>query len=218
MSSISSVALADSVSDSSEPVDSKPSPSVSLTMTVPSYCNITGHLSRCSGIYDLSIQSLDSQISSLADFRASRTVQPRGEETTQKTSGLNSSESCSSADRVGSLLRMSLESDMTALTGCAVISRKRVTPAGRSIWTLRYRRDNVAGIASSGWPTPTAKANHDSPSMRKWPAYARYQSAVKRTFPRLWEWMMTFPDGWTDCVSLATRSRSMRASSSGAQS
>jgi len=48
---------------------------------------------------------------------------------------------------------------------------------------LRYQRDNVAAIASSGWPTPTAKANHDAPSMRKWPAYALYHDTAGRPAP-----------------------------------
>ena len=61
----------------------------------------------------------------------------------------------------------------------------------------RSQRQRAGGGVSSCWPTPTAKANHDAPSMRKWPAYASYQNAVKRTTPRLWEWMMGFPAGWT---------------------
>lgn len=64
-------------------------------------------------------------------------------------------------------------------------------------------------------PTPTAKANHDAPSMRKWPAYETYQRWLAafgaRTEPRIWEWMMGFPIGWTDCAPLATdRFRSWR--------
>jgi len=58
-----------------------------------------------------------------------------------------------------------------------------------------------------GWlPTPTAKANHDAPSMTKWPAYASYQRWLggRRTSPRLWEWMMGWPIGWTALEPLET--------------
>lgn len=51
------------------------------------------------------------------------------------------------------------------------------------------------------WPTPTAKANHCAPSMRKWPAYARFQEIVGTggsPSPDLFEWMMGLPAGWTD--------------------
>jgi hypothetical protein len=39
------------------------------------------------------------------------------------------------------------------------------------------RSATTLGGASGLWPTTTAKANHNSPSMRKWPAYARLQDA-----------------------------------------
>ncbi len=68
----------------------------------------------------------------------------------------------------------------------------------------------VARIAGrdGGWlPTPTAKANHDSPSMRKWPAYALYQDWLRgKTTPGIWEWMMGWPIGWTDLRPLGTGS------------
>jgi len=86
------------------------------------------------------------------------------------------------------------------------ISKPKVIRSGRSMLTLRYLKDSVADIESSGWPTPTTRYTHDSPSMRKWPAYATYQDRVGRTTPRLWEWMMSLPDGWTASGSSATRS------------
>ena len=63
-------------------------------------------------------------------------------------------------------------------------------------------------LVSSWWPTPTAKANHCAPSMRKWPAYARMQDEVGPggLTPALWEWLMGFPDGWTDCEHSGTQS------------
>lgn len=149
---------------------------------------------------------------------ASHTARHPAADELPETYGQNSGAWSQSSDPIGYLLRTSLESDMTALTGCVVISNPSVTESGRSIWTLRYRRDSVAAFDSSGWPTPTETANHDAPSMRKWPAYASYQGAVRRTTPRLWEWMMDFPDGWTACMHSGTQSRQRSPSSSAAPS
>lgn len=140
------------------------------------------------------------------------------DETTPPTCGPRESAWSEKAARIGSLLKTSLESDMRELTGCAVILRTQTTPSGRSVSILRYHRDSVADIASSGWPTPTETANHDAPSMRKWPAYARYQDEAKRTTPRLWEWMMNFAAGWTACTCSETQSHRSSPSSSAGQS
>jgi hypothetical protein len=65
------------------------------------------------------------------------------------------------------------------------IYERRATPPAllRSIRPSWLRRIAVSG---GGWlPTPTAKANHDAPSMRKWPAYATYQDWLGgKTCPR----------------------------------
>lgn len=51
---------------------------------------------------------------------------------------------------------------------------------------------------------PTAKANADSPSMQKWAAHRNLPPG--RLHPRYVEWMMGFPDGWTDLDVLETPS------------
>lgn len=209
-------ASADSVLGSSEP-ECEQSHSVSAIPSVSSCSERAGPAfpsMTTSTPFPISTRSTCSQL----DFLASHTAPQPADETLLSICGQSSHRSSEDIGRLGSLLKTSLESDMTALTGCAVISRTKVTPSGRSIWILRYHRDSVAGIASSGWPTPTWKANHDAPSMRKWPAYDRYQRDVTRTQPRLWEWMMSFPDGWTDCVSLEMQSRRSLPSSSAEQS
>lgn len=63
----------------------------------------------------------------------------------------------------------------------------------------------ITAIESSYWPTPTAKANHFSPSMRRWPKYARMQADLGQptSIARFFLVMMGFPEGWLD--SLATR-------------
>lgn len=152
---------------------------------------------------------------SQARFPVSPLAAPLEDETTPSISGPSSCGSSEKSDPLGSLLRTSLESDMTALTGCVVTLSTKVTPSGRSISILRYRRDSVDEYVSSGWPTPTETANHDSPSMVKWPAYELYQRIVKRTTVNLWEWMMDFPTGWLDSMRSAMPSRPRSRNSSG---
>lgn len=62
----------------------------------------------------------------------------------------------------------------------------------RLIWALP-----TAARARSYWPTPTAKANHWSPSMRKWPAYDRLQSMIPKPSVSLFEWLMGSPRSWS---------------------
>ena len=57
----------------------------------------------------------------------------------------------------------------------------------------------IVGRDSGYLPTPTAKANIDAPYMRRWPAYRAYQEWINGiTSPILWEWLMGYPEGWTD--------------------
>ena len=78
------------------------------------------------------------------------------------------------------------------------------TPYGK--YVSAYLFAGTFAIERILWPTPTATANHLSPSMAKWPAYARMQWNIRKITPRLWEWMMGFPAGWTDLEPSATPS------------
>lgn len=52
----------------------------------------------------------------------------------------------------------------------------------------------------SWWPTPTGKANHFAPYMRRWPRYARFQDACSRKSGRMPSTfslvLMGFPPDW----------------------
>ena len=201
----SSQARARSVSDSSEP-DFVPLPSAKTTPTVSVCFDTTGPRSRSTMTFANSeqIDWVSESTSSPPVSLVNPTAQRLEVETSPSISGPSFCESSARSDPIGSLLKMSLESDMTALTGCAVTLKVQATPSGRSISILRYRRDSVDGFASSGWPTPTETANHCAPSMRRWPSYARFQDAVRQITPRLWEWMMDFPAGWLDYMRSET--------------
>lgn len=152
--------------------------------------------------------------SSAAGSLAKPLALPRAGETTPQTSGPTCCASSPSSGRDGCWARTSLASAWQALTGSAPTLSERATPHGRSMLILRHTGDSASGGGSSSWPTPTAKANHDAPSMQKWPAYRAYQRDVGRTTPLLWEWMMGFPRGWTACAASAAPSRHSLPSSS----
>ena len=98
-------------------------------------------------------------------------------------------------DPLGSLLRMSIALTMN-------VPRKNwrilVSPSGRLRWTLHHAAEDMNAAGLSLWPTPTRTANHDAPSMRKWKSHKAVQDEAGGTSPRLWEWMMGFPEGWTE--------------------
>lgn len=144
---------------------------------------------------------LSQQTSFAEDSLASSPAPPLEDETMPSTCGQSSGVVSATDIPRGVWLRTSLVLAMKDLSGSLPIWRLKAIRSGRSKSILRLPAAVGAAPVSSGWPTPTAKANHDSPSMAKWPAYALYHRTAGRTTPRLWEWMMGFPDGWTDCTS-----------------
>jgi hypothetical protein len=66
---------------------------------------------------------------------------------------------------------------------------------------LRRKSPTLKALAAAGrLATPTATANQLSPSMAKWPSCAAWQAMHPPgpLLPSFVEWMMGFPDGWTD--------------------
>lgn len=108
------------------------------------------------------------------------------------TSGPTCDEPSQIVDRNGSSSRTSTELHgpwLSTTWTASGIGRLVVSTALR-IWALP-----IEDRARFYWPTPTAKANHWAPSMRKWPAYARIQDEAPPT-PALFELMMGLPEGW----------------------
>lgn len=52
--------------------------------------------------------------------------------------------------------------------------------------------------------TPTTKANYAATSMQKWPVCKAYVRAFGRPSPLIEEWLMAWPEGWSDTAPLAT--------------
>lgn len=64
---------------------------------------------------------------------------------------------------------------------------------------LRVSAPRIVERAGGLLPTMTTRNNQHSPSMRKWPAYARLQDLAggKKTTAEFWEWMFGLPERWT---------------------
>lgn len=130
-------------------------------------------------------------------IRANRSALPLVVEMVRKTGGRKRSRSFSEPDQFGLFLKTCLVEGLSISTGRATTSNTSVMPSGRLM--LRLRSETTSGGASGLWPTPTAKANHDAPSMNKWPAYARLRRDGGSS-PSRWEWMLGYPEGWTACT------------------
>jgi DNA (cytosine-5)-methyltransferase 1 len=66
----------------------------------------------------------------------------------------------------------------------------------------------VPAHVSSLLATPTKKANQLAPYMRRWPGCARLQAWAGTggtPHPALYEWLMGFPEGWTECARSVPR-------------
>ena len=112
---------------------------------------------------------------------------------------------CVSADRVGWWLRTFLACEAGARTGCCLIWTLRATPAGRWWWVLSMPALHI-GAAGYGWwrkpllPTPVARDwKHGSLRQQGRRRACQLNDAVGgRLHPDYAEWMMGFPQGWTD--------------------
>ena len=138
-----------------------------------------------------------------ADFRAYPSApQQEAETTCPKTDGLTCETSSQSSSPSGSSVKTLREGR----------SRQRVKTSTRSGTPQRMpsfvplRWDAVPHVHAGGrWPTPTATANHDAPSMQKHPAYRRWKEVTQgRTHPEQWEALLDWPTGWTALEPLET--------------
>lgn len=155
---------------------------------------------------DLGVKSW---IQSLLGPHASHSAEPPGVERSPSTSfltSLGSSESaglpsCSSKTSGGAKRGSSVSRSLSWTADTKFQSLSKCQPA---LWVRR-----ITGNDYSFLPTPTAKANHLSPSMRKWPAYAALQSmfpGVTSPPPEFFEWMMGLPIGLTGCAPVGMQS------------
>jgi len=132
-------------------------------------------------------------ISSLRDSRASHSPAQVVGASRQQACGTRPSESSTKLDRDSSCLRM-----FRLVPSMATLIAPEFPPPA---WV-----PHIAGRDGGYLPTPTTRANQQSPSMLKWPAYRRLAviAGGKRLPMQFWEWMMGWPIGWTDLEPLET--------------
>jgi hypothetical protein len=140
--------------------------------------------------------------SSLAARRARHSARLHAGATEESgTCGTPLSTSCSTLNRAGYSQRTWIPRvHADVCEGCAATSIAwDITSRHTSARRPRKSAAATTDVGSGFWPTPTAKANHLSPSMRKWPAYAAFQDSLGRgCMVKAWEYLMNFPPGWTD--------------------
>lgn len=142
-----------------------------------------------------STPNADRQMSFAADFPVSPSPRLLEAAKSRRIYGPKCEELSATSDPFGSLLRTSIASTMNIPRSNW---RSLISKSGRLRWTLHHAADDMNAAGLSLWPTPTRTANHDAPSMRKWPSHKAVQDEAGGTTPRLWEWMMDFPIGWTE--------------------
>lgn len=144
-----------------------------------------------------------SWIASLAGSPASRSARPLEAEKTQRTCGLK----CFGASLRSSRHTCSLKTSPSLLLTPPPSTYTDSATASLRQQTMQQMR--ALGIADrdGGYllPTPTATANHLSPSMLKWPAYRRMVELGVMDLPKFWEWMMGWPDLSTHGVPRTSR-------------
>ena len=137
----------------------------------------------------------------LEGFPAKRLVPLLGGETQQKTFGLKCGESWRLLLPTTSLLRTSVSGQLTKQQRiCAQwVIKPRCLPFLRETWVL-----TTFGKDTGYLHTPTTKANYAAPSMQKWPSSRSFVQVFGRPTPGNQEWMMGWPQGWSDTKPLGT--------------
>lgn len=141
------------------------------------------------------------QMSSAVDSRAKDSVRQRGVETMRLTCGRKCSalwETCAHglfSARTSAKMR---SSRLKQILPHVAIKRRD------SGWMRKTWAQTILGNDFGYLPTPTATANWDSPSMAKWPCCRNAQLLFGKVSPTSQEWLMGWPEKWTDVEPLET--------------
>ncbi len=82
-------------------------------------------------------------------------------------------------------------------TSFSWVTKSECFPYPRQTWVL-----TTFGSATGYLYTPTTKANYCADSMQKWPAAREFRRVFGRPSPAIHEWLMGWPEGWTDTAPL----------------
>jgi hypothetical protein len=121
-------------------------------------------------------------------------------ETLQRISGRSSSGSwqMSLLHSSGRRVLRALSSTRRLPTSSRWATRPAALPLPRETWVR-----TTFGHAIGSVHTPTATANYTAPSMQKWPGCRAFVTAFGKPSPEIHEWLMGWPQGWTDLKPLA---------------
>ena len=139
-----------------------------------------------------------------ADSPANHSVSPGSAEARQMTvtSGLKLSAVLALSGPLGSLVKTCLESSMWHSTRCMLTWKVSVTPSKRSIYQLAPSMPRTSENGSGLWPTPTARDHKDAGRNMDWAkakAKCKLAGAIGgQVNPAFSEWLMGYPQGWTD--------------------
>ena len=146
----------------------------------------------------------DARPSCPAVSRASRSVAPGSDEARTMTvsSGLRCAGSCRSSGPLGCLEKTLLGSSTWNSTRRLLIWSVKDTPRGRSYFRLAASTPRIPGFDASLLPTPNAHGGHNSGRLDEWGGsnnmFRGTEIGRMPLNPGLVEWMMGFPEGWTD--------------------
>jgi hypothetical protein len=78
------------------------------------------------------------------------------------------------------------------------VTKPAALPFPRLTWVATIYGPDIGFVH-----TPTTKANYAAASMQKWPACRAFVRAFGRPTPEIHEWLMGWPEGWSDTKPLA---------------
>ena len=79
------------------------------------------------------------------------------------------------------------------------VTAPKCFPLERRTWVLTTFGNDIGYLH-----TPTTKANYAARSMQKWPSARTFVTVFGRPDPIVHEWMMGWPEGWSDTKPLET--------------
>ena len=99
-----------------------------------------------------------------------------------------------------SLLKMSVQqqSKPPLTTSPRWVTKPTCFPFQRQTWVLTTFGNDIGYLH-----TPTTKANYAAASMQKWPSAREFVRVFGRPHPTIHEWLMGWPEGWSDTKPLA---------------
>ncbi|WVD39380.1 hypothetical protein PCP56_27945 [Pseudomonas aeruginosa] len=145
---------------------------------------------------DPTAEELDSY---LEDFPARSTALPLLDETTLKTFGRRCGESWQMllpGTSSPKTFRKS-QSNMPQKTVGLWVTGPKPFPLERLTWVVTTFGKDIGYLH-----TPTTKANYAAQSMQKWPSARAFVMAFGRPSPENQEWLMGWPEGWSDSSPL----------------